>query len=47
MEVEILIAIVVLFSAIGSFLVLWPHGSKAPKRRITSSRNSYGRGYGR
>lgn len=48
MDIEILIALVILFSMVGGLFCLKPHKSKAPKRRITAShRNGYGRDYGR
>lgn len=47
MDIEVLIGIVILFSLIGGLFCIMPHKSKAPKRRITSHKNSYGRDYGR
>jgi hypothetical protein len=45
MDIELLILLVILFSMIGGIFCLKPHKSKAPKRRITSHKNSYGRDY--
>lgn len=47
MDIEILSALVILFSLIGALFCLKPHKSKAPKRRVTSHRNGYGRNFGK
>lgn len=46
MDVELFVAFVVLLSILAAAWILLPTRSGAPKRRITSSRNGYGRGWG-
>lgn len=47
MDVEMYVALLVLLSVLAAVWVLLPKRSGAPKRDITSSRNGYGRGWGR
>lgn len=46
MDVELIVALLVLLSILVAVWVLLPKRSGAPARRITSSRNGYGRGWG-
>lgn len=47
MGFELFIALLTLIGIFGIVVILRPHRSAAPGRRITSSRNGYGRGKGR
>jgi hypothetical protein len=47
MEIELIGMLLLVISALAAALVLLPKRSSTPSRRITSSKNGYGRGWGR
>lgn len=47
MGIEVFVAGLLFLGVLGILLVLRPHRSSTPVRRVTSSRNGYGRGWGR